>query len=205
MWNFLNWYHEDRQKKLNFLKGGMGAAAWPFDWFAQNFDAIAASIVASASLLISNRLIRPMVKKAFASIFSEIKKKFSPFPPEILQLKPQEMDMDEFKKYLTDMGMMDNYLYVFNVEEKYLDEILRRWVKQFSLIIESLSKNEIDLLMTSLDNPVHLPLREAVSHYNSLREKKLIRFIEPEPQKMYAVVFPEEIDIEWPPPLTQTK
>ena len=112
------------------------------------------------------------------------------------------MDIDGFKKLLTDMGMMDNYLYAFNVEEKYLDKVLKEWVEEFSLILNNLSKNEINLFISSLDNPVHLPLKEKVSQYNSLREKGLVRLIESEPQKIYAVVFPTEIDIKWPPPLT---
>jgi hypothetical protein len=126
----LNWYAEERKLNRSMVDGGIVGAAWPFEWFGQNFDAIAASVVASGIFNTSIGIIKGVLK-AFRASFEPIKKSCDPYPQPVLRMKASNQTIEDFENYLEEVGLIDQFLYIFKLNEDEISQFIEDWTEAF--------------------------------------------------------------------------
>jgi hypothetical protein len=191
----LNWYFSARKISISRLNGGIVAAWFPFGWFVDNFDAIAASVVAAGLYEISKHLIGDKIRNAFHQSVQKIRQHFNPYPDELLRAKPQDMTLDAFNKKLKEDGIVDEFLYLFQLDDEELEIAIRDWTIAFNIHFNSFSSDERHLLDKLLDKPIPIGDSEIREPIEMLRARKLVRVLETGPGEIKCAYYPEFLEV----------
>ncbi len=185
--SLINWYAEGRRIDGSLVDGGGVKAWWPFEWFSSNFDAIAASIIASV-IFTTSTVTLSKIWKAFFQSYEPVRRSCNPFPEPVLRGKSPNQTMEEFRDSLDESGLIDQFLYLFRLSNDELRELIEDWSQAFQWFQGTLKSNEKSFLSALLDRPV--VWRAKIKESNALRERKVLRLIEPNPNELWLSLYP---------------
>ncbi|MFX1538019.1 MAG: hypothetical protein ACFFDI_27815 [Promethearchaeota archaeon] len=184
--SLLNWYAEKRSLDRSLVDGGVVSAWWPFEWFSSNFDAIAASVIASGIFTTTGALIS-RVLKAFRISYEPVKKSCNPYPQPVLRSKSPDQTIEDFGNSLEDAGLIDRFLYLFKLNNNEINELIEDWTKAFIWFRKTLNSYELNLLIELLKGPVQWSKNR--SEANELRKRHVVRLVEPSPLELWLAIY----------------
>jgi hypothetical protein len=185
--SLLNWYAEERKLSRSVVNGDKIGAWWPFEWFSANFDSIAAGVIASIIFSATGKMISK-IRKAFKSSYQPIKKSSNPYPQAVLMAKSHDQTIADFDKSMQEAGLVDQFLYIFKLNNKEIEQLIEDWAKSFIQFKDTLNSTETSLVMKLLEGPVIWS--NSTKGVQNLRARQIIKLVEPNPNELWISLYP---------------
>jgi hypothetical protein len=185
--SLLNWYADHRRLDRQAVDGGEVKAWWPFEWFSENFNSIADSIVATLLLGAARRSTTGLAR-LFRETIAQIKCEFDPYPEPVLRAKRNDQTLEEFTSYLEEEGLNRKYFFVFRLTSEELEAVATDLMEGLLRFRQSLDQSDIGIVDALAERPV---LYGAKGMYSSrLRSQKIARLVESGPDMLWLVLYP---------------
>jgi hypothetical protein len=184
--SMFNWYIQDAHIAWLRLNGGFAHAAWPFEWFMENFDSIAVSVVSNG--LVEIVKVKPILRAAI----NLIKQSFKPYPESMKNLIIENESPEEFHNRMEKTGMFKQFLLLLQLDSKSLDMIIDDWTNVLQMLISSIPSVDKDIFIELLQGTKIVKVDE-LPKYNSLTEQKLVKIIECGLNDFRLVLMPDVI------------
>lgn len=185
--SLLNWYAEERKLSRTMINGGTAHAWWPFEWFSANFNSIAASMIATIFFSATGMTISK-IRKAFKLSFEPIKKLSYPYPQAVLRAKSSDQTLADFGNFLQEVGLIDQFLYIFKLNNEEIDELIEDWTKSFIQFKDTLNSTEISIVIKLLEGPI--TWSNNTKDVDNLRARHIIKLVEPHPNELWISLYP---------------
>jgi len=184
--SLLNWYFEKRRLDMSQLLGGIVFAGWPFEWFAQNFDAIAASMVAALVYGGGTRVVADFVIPAFKRALGKMGDSHTKLPEPLCRDAKGRVTVTD---HLTGSGLREQFLSIVDLSETETDMVAADWVEASQRVIGAMSRSARSMLPLLLDGPATLGTRRPMG-LDDLEARDLACTVEMAPADVSLVLYP---------------
>jgi len=195
--SLLRWYYENRRHSWILLNGG-GVKAWfPFEWLLENFDAIAATLMADGMFdffKTGASKVQAKMREALYEALGKYRRSFNPYPDSLFRAAHSEGNKDAFSKTMNDGDLDERYFLLFRLSPSDIDTIAQQWSMAFVREVDALGSSGRRYLNTLLQGLKPVEERSINSDRTAdlLRDRNIAQLIELEHSDFVITIYPPD-------------